>query len=272
MPDVVLGVGGYAAGPVMLAAGLQGIPLAVLEPNAYPGMANRWVAPYVARAFIAFSETASFFRPGGAVLTGVPVRRELFDLPPKERRTPFSVLIFGGSQGARTLNRGAVEALPKLAQSGEKVSIVHQTGQTEYNQVREAYAKFPIEARVLPYIEKMPEALAAADLVVCRAGASTVAELAAAGKAAILVPFPSAANQHQRRNAEALARVGAARLIPDRELNGETFFAALEQMRKDPETIARMQSRIRKLAHPEAAGRIAQELERMGSKSRGPAL
>jgi UDP-N-acetylglucosamine--N-acetylmuramyl-(pentapeptide) pyrophosphoryl-undecaprenol N-acetylglucosamine transferase len=267
-PHVVLGVGGYAAGPVMLAAALAGIPLAVLEPNAFPGMANRWIAPYVARAFLAFPEAASFFVPAAPLITGMPVRREFFEIRRQAHgrplESPFTVLVFGGSQGARTLNRAVVEALPKLAQCGKNLRIVHQTGQSEYNSVREAYVKYPLQAEVLPYIEGMPEAFARADLVVCRAGASTVAELAAAGKAAVLVPFPSSANQHQLRNAEAVARSGAALLILDRELNGETLFSAVRDMCDGPERIERMEARIRALARPEAAGRIAGELERLG--------
>jgi len=267
-PDVVLGVGGYAAGPVMLAAGVAGIPLAVLEPNAFPGMANRWVAPYVTRAFLAFPNTASFFPPGSSRFTGIPVRPEFFSVQPKRHGSPFTVLIFGGSQGARSLNRAAVEALPQLAQWRKEIRIAHQTGQNEYNAVREAYERFSVSAEVLPHIEKMPEMFARADLIVCRAGANTVAELAAAGKAAILVPFPAAANQHQLRNAEALAQIGAARLILDRELSAATLFTAIEEMRARPDLMAQMEARIRTMARPEATARIVDELERLARLSR----
>ena len=269
-PQVVLGVGGYAAGPVMLAAALMGIPLAVLEPNAFPGMANRWIAPFVARAFLAFPEAASFFGHGKPLIAGIPVRREFFEIRPhpqtQPRESPFTVLVFGGSQGARTLNRAVMEALPKLAQCGKQIRLLHQTGQNEYNAVKEAVAKYPVQAEVFPYIEGMPEAFARADLVVCRAGANTVAELAAAGKAAILVPFPAAANQHQLRNAEAVARTGAARLILDKELNGETFFSAVEELCEGPEKLNRMEARIRNFGRPEATALIADELERLGGR------
>ena len=263
-PQVVLGIGGYAAGPMMLAAAWSGIPLAVLEPNAYPGLANRWVAPYVARAFVAFPEAASYFPAGKAVEVGLPVRREFFEVQPKPRQPPFTVLIFGGSQGARTLNRAAVEALPQLDQLQENLLLLHQTGQSEYNSVREAYAKHAVRAEVFPYIEKMPEAFARADLVVCRAGASTVAELAAAGRAAVLVPYPTAANQHQLRNAESLARRGAARLILDRDCNGDRLVAVIREGLQEPETLERMEAAIRRAAHPEAAARIVEEIERLG--------
>ncbi|MBI4479276.1 MAG: undecaprenyldiphospho-muramoylpentapeptide beta-N-acetylglucosaminyltransferase [Acidobacteria bacterium] len=262
-PDVVLGVGGYAAGPVMLAAGWLGIPVAVLEPNAFPGLANRWAAPYVARALLAFPETASYFAPGKAVVTGVPVRKEFFEVPPTRHQPPYTVLVFGGSQGARTLNRAVVEALPFLAQAKEELLLLHQTGEKEYNLVREACAKHSVQAEVFPYTERMSEAFARADLVVCRAGANTVAELAAAGRAAILVPYPSAANQHQLRNAEVLVRIGAARLILNQDLNGERFFTAVRELLHNPAELERMETAIRRLAHPEAACRIVDELERL---------
>ncbi len=262
-PDAVLGVGGYASGPVLLAAGVAGIPLAVLEPNAVPGMANRLLAPFVRRALLAFPETASFFRPSTALVVGIPVRREFFEIAPRRHGSSINVLIFGGSQGAQSLNRAAIEALPKLESLAGELRIVHQTGQNEYNAVREAYAKFAIPAEVLPYIENMPERFASADLVISRAGANTVAELAAAGKAAILVPFPFAADQHQLRNAEALANAGAARLILNRDLNGETLTAAVREIREHPETLERMEERIRPFARPDAARRIADELERL---------
>lgn len=262
-PHVVLGVGGYAAGPVMLAAAWSGIPLAVLEPNAVPGLSNRWVAPYVARAFLAFPEAASHFPPGTAVEVGLPVRPEFFAVEPKRHVPPFTVLIFGGSQGARTLNRAAVEALPQLAQFREELLLLHQTGETEYNSVREAYAQHAVRAEVFPYLDRMPEAFARADGIVCRAGASTVAELAAAGRAAVLVPYPAAANQHQLRNAEALARRGAARLIRDGEFGGEQFVAVLREWLRDPAQLERMEAAMRQAAHPDAAARIVEEVERL---------
>jgi len=265
-PHVVLGVGGYAAGPVMAAAALAGIPLAVLEPNAYPGMANRWAALFVARAFLAFPEAAAYFGPGAPLLVGIPVRREFFEIAHKRREPPFTILIFGGSQGARSLNRAVIEALPNLERCGNDLLLIHQTGEGEYQAVKEAFAKYSVPAEVYPYIEMMPNAFSRADVVVCRAGANTVAELAAAGKAAILVPYPWAANQHQLRNAQALANRGAARLILNRELNGEIFFAAVRELRADPGKIEQMETRIRSLARPEATARIADELERMARR------
>lgn len=265
-PQAVLGVGGYASGPVMLAAAFQGIPLAVFEPNAYPGLVNRWIAPYVSRAFVAFEEAARYFAPGRALLTGIPVREEFFRVPPAKNHPPFTVLVFGGSQGARSLNRAVTEALPRLDQHGPPLALLLQTGESDYNQVVAA-AKQAARVEVFPFLERMWEAFERADVIVCRAGASTVAELAAAGRAAILVPFPAAANQHQLRNAEALERAGAARLIPDRELSGERLCEVLQELLSDPEALRRMASAIRRFAHPEAAARMADELERLASRA-----
>ena len=266
-PHVVLGVGGYAAGPVMLAAALAGVPLAVLEPNAVPGLANRWVAPYVRRAFLAFTEAVSYFGAGRSLVVGTPVRAEFFQVKPKRHEPPFTVLIFGGSQGARSLNRAAMEALPRLAQWKDAPLLLHQTGESEYNAVRECYAKHAARGEVFPYIEAMPETFARADLVVCRAGANTVAELAAAGRAAILVPFPAAANQHQLRNAEALERLGAARVVLDRELNGERLADALQELLGSPEKLARMEAAMRRAARPDATARIVEEIEKLARAS-----
>jgi UDP-N-acetylglucosamine--N-acetylmuramyl-(pentapeptide) pyrophosphoryl-undecaprenol N-acetylglucosamine transferase len=266
-PDVVLGIGGYAAGPVMLAAAFRGIPLAVLEPNAYPGLSNRWVAPYVARAFISFAEAGRYFPHGKAVLTGIPVREEFFSVPRKTHQPPFTVLVFGGSQGARRLNQAVVEALPQLSHFPHRLTLLHQTGQSEYNRLREEAAKHAVAAELFPYLERMWEAFERADLVVCRAGANTLAELAAAGRAAILVPFPAAANQHQLRNAEALARLGAARVILDRDMDGETFTTALRDLLEQPAELARMEAAMRRAAQPLAASRIVDELEQLASRA-----
>jgi UDP-N-acetylglucosamine--N-acetylmuramyl-(pentapeptide) pyrophosphoryl-undecaprenol N-acetylglucosamine transferase len=155
------------------------------------------------------------------------------------------------------------EALPELDQFGESLLLLHQTGQTEYNAIREAYAVHSVRAEVFPYIERMPEAFARADLVVCRAGASTVAELAAAGRAAILVPYPAAANRHQLRNAESLAARGAAHVILDRELNGKRLAGVIQELLGDAAKLERMEAAMRRAAHADAAERIVEEIERI---------
>ncbi|OFV95955.1 MAG: undecaprenyldiphospho-muramoylpentapeptide beta-N-acetylglucosaminyltransferase [Acidobacteria bacterium RIFCSPLOWO2_12_FULL_54_10] len=267
-PDVVLGVGGYAAGPVMLAAIWKGIPVAVLEPNAVPGLANRWVGPYVARAFVAFEEALRFFRPGKGRVTGIPIRPEFFSIPIKTHQAPFTVLVFGGSQGARTLNRAVVEALPFLAQRKVDLMILLQAGQKEYDAVRDACSKTDARVEVFAYAEQMSELFGKADLVVCRAGANTIAELSAAGRASILVPYPTAADQHQLRNAEAMERVGAARLIVDKEFSGERFAKEVWELLHDAGELRSMEKAARAAAHADATERIVEEIERLGEKNR----
>jgi UDP-N-acetylglucosamine--N-acetylmuramyl-(pentapeptide) pyrophosphoryl-undecaprenol N-acetylglucosamine transferase len=266
-PHVVLGVGGYASGPVMLAAAFRGTPLAVFEPNAHPGLVNRWIAPYVARAFVAFDEATRCFGAGKAMVTGIPVRSEFFSVPPARHRPPYTVLLFGGSQGAHSINRAVIEALPSLDQLQPAPALLHQTGQSEYNRVREEVAKHSLSAEVFPFLDRMWEAFSRADLVVCRSGASTVAELAAAGRAAVLIPYPTAANEHQLRNAEALERAEAARVILDRELTGERLASTLREMLASPEQLRRMEKAIRNLAHPDAASQIVDELETMAGRA-----
>jgi UDP-N-acetylglucosamine--N-acetylmuramyl-(pentapeptide) pyrophosphoryl-undecaprenol N-acetylglucosamine transferase len=273
-PHVVLGVGGYAAGPMMLAAALRGVPLAVYEPNAHPGLANRWVARFARRAFVNFAEAANAFGASKTIQTGIPVRAEFFAIPTRPHTAPLTVLVFGGSQGARSLNRAVVEALPLMAQSATfaqlPVRLLIQTGQSEYNQVREAVEKFPgpsAECRhqVFAFMDRMWETFAQSDLVVCRAGATTVAELAAAGRAAVLVPYPAAANQHQLRNAEALEKLGAARLLLDRDLNGETLLQAVAELLGSPQRLAAIETAIRREARPNACGQIVDELESLAA-------
>ncbi|MSO19959.1 MAG: undecaprenyldiphospho-muramoylpentapeptide beta-N-acetylglucosaminyltransferase [Acidobacteria bacterium] len=280
-PDVVLGVGGYAAGPMMLATllatllpgGRRRVPLAVYEPNAYPGLVNRWVARFVARAFVNFAEAGKFFGTEKTLHTGIPVRDEFFAIPAKPHAPPFTVLVFGGSQGARSLNRAMVEALPLLDHSQSSaqtpVRLLLQTGQSEYNRVREAVERHPGLAgaghEVSAFMDRMWDAYAQADLVICRAGATTVAELAAAGCAAVLVPFPTAANQHQLRNAEALEQLGAARLLLDRDLSGERICELITELLNDPARLASMENAIRQEAHPDATERIVNELEKLAA-------
>lgn len=274
-PSVVLGVGGYAAGPMMLAAVLRGLPLALYEPNAHPGLANRWIAPFAQRAFVNFGEAAKVFGPDKTAQTGIPVREEFFAVRQKKHAPPYTVLVFGGSQGARSLNRAVVEALPLLAQSAAfaqtPVRLLIQTGQTEYNRVREAVEKFPgpyadWRHEVFAFRDRMWEACAEADLLICRAGATTLAELAGAGRAAVLVPFPSAANQHQLRNARALQRLGAARLLLDQELSGEKVCKVINELLHDTRQLESMEAAIRREARPNAGSQIVDELEKLAAR------
>jgi UDP-N-acetylglucosamine--N-acetylmuramyl-(pentapeptide) pyrophosphoryl-undecaprenol N-acetylglucosamine transferase len=261
-PDVVIGVGGYASGPAMLAALLKHIPTLAFEPNVVPGFANRVVARFVSGAAVHFEETAEYFRR--AEVTGVPVRQAFFEIPvlsSKERGGTPTLLVFGGSQGAHAINQAMIRCLPELRRQSPGIHIIHQTGERDYNDALEAYKSFASaaseSAEVFKFIEDMPAAFARADLVVCRSGASTVAEITAAGKPAIFVPFPRAADDHQRVNAEALARSGAAVVVEESKLEGVWLAETIAALLNDPRRLEAMSAAARELAHPNAARDIA---------------
>jgi UDP-N-acetylglucosamine--N-acetylmuramyl-(pentapeptide) pyrophosphoryl-undecaprenol N-acetylglucosamine transferase len=259
-PDVVIGVGGYASGPAMLAAVVKHIPTLAFEPNVVPGLANRMVARLVSGAAVHFEETAEYFRH--AEVTGVPVRQAFFEIAPKRGGTP-TVLVFGGSQGAHAINDAMMRCLPVLQREAPGIHIIHQTGERDYNVALAAYASFGESAEVFQFIEDMPAAFARADLVVCRSGASTVAEIAAAGKPAVFVPFPRAADDHQRVNAEALERHGAAVVVEESKLEGVWLAETIAALLQDPQRLERMSQAARELAHPNAARDIAKMAARV---------
>jgi UDP-N-acetylglucosamine--N-acetylmuramyl-(pentapeptide) pyrophosphoryl-undecaprenol N-acetylglucosamine transferase len=254
-PDVVLGVGGYASGPAMLAAVLSSVPTVAFEPNLVPGFANRLVAPMISAAAVQFPETCRSFRR--CIVAGVPVRRAFFQIPPRPNGAAPTLLLFGGSQGAHALNHALLEALPTLVERVPGLQIIHQTGERDYNQAQADYQRAGYAAEVSPFIHDMPGAFARADLILCRSGASTVAEIAAAGKPAIFVPFPRAADDHQRRNAEALSAEKAAVLIPESELTPQKLADTAAQLLNDPARLRAMGAAAHRLAHPDAAGEIA---------------
>src|SRR5438105_3524871 len=255
-PDVVIGVGGYASGPGMLAAWMRGIPTLAFEPNVVPGFANRAVSRLVSAAAVHFEETARYFR--NARVTGVPVRQEFFGIQARLANSPPTLLVFGGSQGASAINRAVMDSLSALLAALPGIYIIHQTGERDYNDAQSAYVGSGISAEVSAFIQNMPEAFSRADLLLCRSGASTVAEVAAAGKPAILVPFPRAADDHQLRNAENLERQGAAMLIPEAQLNGDRLVGAISELLKDRSRLEAMGQAARALAHPQAATEIAE--------------
>jgi len=236
-PDVVVGAGGYVSGPVVLTAAITNRPTLVMESNALPGWTNRVLARFVDRAAVSFEQALPYFRRKAKV-TGNPVRREFFEIPPK-RREPgkFSMLVFGGSQGARAINEAMIAALPKLKSLPVELRIKHQTGPADFEKVKAAYeaATWSERGDARSYIDNMMADFAGADLVLCRAGATTTAELIAAGKASIMVPFPFAADDHQRKNAEALQAAGAARMILQQDLNGDRLAAEIEKLVQDPQ-------------------------------------
>jgi UDP-N-acetylglucosamine--N-acetylmuramyl-(pentapeptide) pyrophosphoryl-undecaprenol N-acetylglucosamine transferase len=261
-PSAVLGVGGYAGGPVVLVATLLGVPAVILEPNARPGFTNRVLRPLVRKAACAYEEARRAFGDKG-VVTGNPVRGGFARLPRKDHRPPLTLLAFGGSQGSRILNRTLLAAAPYLP-GPETLRIVHQTGEVMRDEVAAAYAAASREAEVLPFLDDMERRFAEADLVLSRSGATTCAELTAAGKASILVPFALAADDHQRVNARALEAAGAARMIEEKDLGGEPLAGAVTELLSDPARIAAMEDAARSLGRPDAAARVADLLEHEG--------
>lgn len=251
-PEVVIGVGGYASGPGMLAAIFMRIPTLAFEPNLVPGFANRMVARMVTAAAVHFEETKRFFR--NATVTGVPVRQEFFNLQPRSFAPPGSLLVFGGSQGARVLNQTMIDAIPKWKELG--IRIRHQTGERDFERVESAYRLAGLPAQVSRFIDDMPSAFADADLILCRSGASTVGEITAAAKPAIFVPFPFAADDHQFRNAEAMEKAGAARLISESQMTAERLITAVTELFVNTRMLAEMAENARKLAHPDAVRQI----------------
>ena len=273
-PDVVIGVGGYASGPAMLAAVVKHIPTLAFEPNVVPGFANRMVAKFVSAAAVHFEETAKYFRH--AEVTGVPVRQAFFEIAPKRGGTP-TLLVFGGSQGAHAINEAMFRCLPVLQREAPGIHIIHQTGERDYNDALVGYENTASAApsaspgftyEVFKFIEDMPGAFARADLVVCRSGASTVAEIAAAGKPAVFVPFPRAADDHQRVNAEALARHGAAVVVEESKLEGVWLAETIAVLLQDRRRLQQMSHAARELAHPNAARDIAAMAARLGGIER----
>ena len=262
-PQVVIGVGGYASGPGMLAALVTGIPTLAFEPNLVPGFANRVVARYVTAAVVHFEQTKRFFR--NARVTGVPVRREFFSIPQRTFSPPGSLLVFGGSQGARVLNQTMIDAIPKWKELG--IMIRHQTGERDFEKIESAYKQAGCPAQVSRFIDDMPGAFAAADLVLCRSGASTVAEITAAAKPAIFVPFPFAADDHQLKNAEVLESVGAAGLIPEAQITPVRLGNAVGELLRNPVALAEMSRKARSLSHPEAGSEIAQMAVNIAKKT-----
>ena len=254
-PDVVVGAGGYVSGPVLLAASLMRRPTMVMDSNALPGWTNRVLARWVDKAAVSFAEALPFFR-GKGVLTGNPVRSEFFEIPPRQRDGGhISLLVFGGSQGARAINEAMIAALPGLGPQKELLYVTHQTGESDLDRVRDGYRAAGWQNRidVRPYIDDMVSEFAKADLIISRAGATTSAELVAAGKAAIMVPFPLAADDHQRKNAEALQTAGAVRMILQKDLSGERLAKEINALLATPKQIDQMELASRKLARRDAA-------------------
>lgn len=266
-PNVVFGVGGYSSGPVLVAAKLRGVPTAIHESNAFPGLTNRVLARFVTAVAVAFETAAQRMKRADAVLTGNPIRDEFFSV--SRQQTPDTharkrVLIFGGSQGSRTINDAMIGALLFMAPLRDRIEIVHQTGPNELPKMQQAYrASAFADARVVPYLDPMVGEIAAADLIVSRSGAMTVGELAAVGRAAILIPFGAATDNHQELNARAVEQAGGAMVITERELSPEKLGFAITEIVSDPDRTERMGSAARTLAAPDATKKIVDLLEKI---------
>ena len=259
-PVVAFGVGGYAAGPMLLATWLRGIPNVIFEPNAAPGFTNKVLSRLAQRIATGYEISA---REWGekAVVTGCPVRVEFFSIPPRTPERPIRLLVTGGSQGALPINRAFVDAMDLLAARKNELQVVHQTGERDYNAVRTAYARREFLAEVAPFLSNMAERFAWADIIVCRAGAITAAEVAAAGRAAIFIPFGHATDSHQLRNAQEMAGAGAGRVIPEQELTADRLTREIFSLLDQPREIENLAMSARRQAHPSAAREIVDLIE-----------
>ncbi len=270
-PHVVIGVGGYSSGPVVLIAALRGVPTMVLEQNAVPGLTNRLLARVVRAAAVTFPSTEAFFG-AKAFVSGNPVRPEFFETADRQESSGHDqsagarVLVFGGSQGAHAINLAMVEAAPELA-AHPNLRLAHQTGERDLDMVRAAYRQAGLAADVAPFYDDMAARVRRADLIVCRAGATTLAEITAAGKPAILVPLPTATDDHQRLNAEALAAAGAAEVLLQRELSGRALAARMLALAADPDRRREMALAAGRMARPGAARAIVDRVLELAGRS-----
>ncbi|HLH32063.1 MAG TPA: undecaprenyldiphospho-muramoylpentapeptide beta-N-acetylglucosaminyltransferase [Terriglobia bacterium] len=260
-PDVVIGVGGYASFPMLSAAVLGGYPRVIMEQNAIPGLANRVLGKWVNFAAVTDPRTQSYFGTR-AVVTGNPIRPEFKSIPAKAHAIPYTILVFGGSQGAQSINRAIMEALDSLSDWKDRLRFVHQTGERQLDEVKRTYASKGFDADVRTFFNNFHEQYAAADLIISRSGATTVAELKAAGRAAILIPFPFAADDHQTKNARAMADENAAVLIANADLTGKRLADAIRELIGDSKRLHEIETNARRIAILDAEARIADLVER----------
>jgi UDP-N-acetylglucosamine--N-acetylmuramyl-(pentapeptide) pyrophosphoryl-undecaprenol N-acetylglucosamine transferase len=270
-PIAAFGVGGYAAGPMLLTTWMRGIPNVIFEPNAEPGFTNKSLARISTRIATGYEISARTWG-AKAVVTGCPVRPEFLTIAQRSPQKPLRVLITGGSQGALPVNRAFVDAMDFLVIRKNEVNIVHQTGERDYDAVRTAYARHEILAEVVPFLDNMPERFAWADIIVCRAGAITAAEVAAAGRAAIFIPFGRATDSHQLRNAQEMARQGAGCVITEKELTGERLSKEISALLDSPQQIERMSLAARKLSWPNATRDIVNLIEEAAGIAPSPGM
>jgi UDP-N-acetylglucosamine--N-acetylmuramyl-(pentapeptide) pyrophosphoryl-undecaprenol N-acetylglucosamine transferase len=257
-PDIVIGVGGYASGPAVMTARLMGIKTAIAEQNALPGITNRILGKIVDRIFLTFPETKKWFPEKKSIASGNPVRAAFLTGIREAGKSSgkFTLLIFGGSQGAHSINLAVLDSLTYLTEIKDQLKVIHQTGSADIDSILLTYQSRGIDAEVLPFIMDMAQAFRSADLLICRAGATSIAEITASGKASVLIPFPHAVNDHQTKNAEALVKAGAAVLIREKDISGKTLAETIEKFYDHPELIREMEARSASLGNARAAADI----------------
>jgi UDP-N-acetylglucosamine--N-acetylmuramyl-(pentapeptide) pyrophosphoryl-undecaprenol N-acetylglucosamine transferase len=272
-PDIVIGVGGYASVGMVLAAHFKGIPTMILEQNSIPGFANRFLGRFVNAVAVTYQESLSFFPKEKTYLTGNPVRKKIlkrdehtaFSVFPLKKGV-FTVFVFGGSRGARKINYSMIDALNYLLDLRQNIQILHQTGESDYEKVMEAYRKLDFQGIVVPFIYQMAEAYTVADIVICRAGATTLSEITAIGKPAVLIPYPFAAANHQEYNARKLEDMGAAKMILDRDLSGEILARTIRELYSDDKLRREMQRAAAAFGKIDAAEKIVNLAESLVKK------
>ena len=267
-PDIVIGVGGYASGPAVVAARMMRIPTAIAEQNAMPGITNRILSRFANLIFVTYAKTQEWFPQSKVIISGNPVRKVFAVRSTGAEEKQFrQLLIFGGSQGAAAINKNVIAMMPLLQKMKDRLRVLHQTGDREFQIVKQAYEQQGLTAQVTPFIVNMADAYAEADLIICRAGATSIAEITAAGKAAILIPFPFAANDHQTKNADALDCAGAAVVIKEDELTGENLFGVIEELLSNKKKLRQMEEASAKLGNIKAAAIIVDACMELAGKS-----
>ncbi len=270
LPSVIVGLGGYSSGPVMMAGKGLGCPLVLIEPNVYPGLTNRILRRWADGVAVAFEETKEWF-PSRARVTGVPVRREFSEVSPEILMSErLRLLVFGGSQGSRPLNRMVCDALPFFP--SDRITLIHQTGPADHSWVEEKYTEAGVEAQVVDFIQDMPASMARSDLILSRAGASTVAEIAAAGRPALLVPLPQAADDHQRKNAAVFVQKRAAVVLEQEATTGPELARVLVELADDPDRLRQMAQASGTLAGRHSREKIIEFMEELAAAKRPDGL
>jgi UDP-N-acetylglucosamine--N-acetylmuramyl-(pentapeptide) pyrophosphoryl-undecaprenol N-acetylglucosamine transferase len=266
--DIVCGVGGYISGPVVLAGALLGIHTVIHEQNSFPGLSNRFLGRIVDRVFVSYEESAGFFPSGKTVITGLPLRKQLFSAARQERDDIFTLVVLGGSQGSHEINQSMLAALPYLESIKDRIRIIHQSGSGDVDALVTAYRMFGFDAQVASFIDEMVETYTRAHLIVSRAGAATLAEITCCGKAAVLIPYPHAANNHQEKNARSLVDKGAALMLRSAELSGERLAQTILATAHDRRRLAHMETQARALARPRAVQDIVDSCYRLIAQRR----